>query len=361
MTQKEKENKEKLFKKFMNKELSKGAERHTFDFKNLMEQYYTYYLSTEKYDNMLKHWKKRKKTWEPEDFASTGSDAIQLWYLYRNLDKNSCYKGKIFDCDSWNKTSDLTDMIYDILWRNTPWFISGIRKNFGGDTMHSFAYTFNALSGKNSSASSFQAYIQCEKMGDQKFDVLKEYAAWTGCIGNFTLVPKGFNAFRGKLKTILDYWDLSLHNLRFDKDGQDWLNHVGMSFHEYINTFFLWDYVDEKYHVQPLFPSHEALLLPRCDLIFPQIYEQKFVNEFEIFTDKANSRICRRGQFMVAMLQIADQDLDSYFAITKTLATDRCLGTMEDVVERLKNLKKENAISDEAVNILSELKLSALK
>lgn len=361
MTQKEKENRDKLFKEFMERTRPGENHPHEYDFKYLMEQYYQYYLSQETYNDLLNHWKKRKQDWEPDDFDSIGDDPIKLWYLYKHLDQDYKPERNRFDCDSWNQTCDLTDNIYDILWRDAPWFVSGIRENFGGDTMNSFAYTFHALANKRNDADSFQSYIEHQNQGDETFKVLNEYAKWTGCIGNFTLVPQGFNAYRGMSSMLLDYWDLSLHDLRFNKDGQDWLNNVNMTFHEYINTFFLWDYVDDNAHVCPLFPSHEALLSPRRDWILPRVYAQQFVDEFQIFTEKVNNRICRRGQFMVAMLQIAKQDPDSYFAITKTLSTERCLGTMETVVERLINLRNENAICSEAAKILEGLKFPSLK
>lgn len=90
---------------------------------------------------------------------------------------------------------------------------------------------------------------------------LEDFAKYVSCIGNFVLVPAGFNGYRGTHRYLKDYWDLSLDHLAYVK--RSWLQHEDKGttrndgFPEYINTFFLWDYVDENYEVKPLFGSHE--------------------------------------------------------------------------------------------------------
>lgn len=322
---------------------------HEFDFKYLMEEYWRFYNE--------KMWDKFKKDqpsfWEKD----IGEDPIKLWYAYKKIDEN-CGKYKRFDCDSWNQTNDLMDKIYDLLWRElkAEWGVSSFRKKFGPDTMNSFATTFNALGNFKCYVESYEAYqkdeeFQKEVRREEVNDLLGDYAHLTGCLGNFTLVPKGYNGYRGTAKMLKDYWDLSLHNLRYNRDQNDWLDQVDMCFNKYINMFFLWDYVDEDYHVYPLFQSHTALLKPE-DNVLPRKYEQKQVkkqvNEFEEFVKNVNIRIRRRGAFMIAMLRISQNGKEDYKKIVKALANDEKRGSMEQV---LKDLEKY-ALSEEARGIL---------
>lgn len=347
MTQKEKENQDTLFALFKNGEIEtvstllkeeKRASRsydYEFDFKYLMEEYYRFYGK----DSSLwgEMWSEWSKNCNPTD-----GDPIKLWYTYKKMDENEKYRP--FDCDSSNGTNDLMDKIYDLLWRNQEVLeCYDIRKKFGGDTMNSFASTFNALaktiikeerqkeSKRSSFKDSFKKYIE----DPSHFAVLKDYAKYTGCLGNFTLVPNGYNRYRGKSKRLADYWDLSLHNLRYNKDGNDWLEDVEMTFRKYVNIFFLWDYVDKKYKVLPLFSGHEPLLNPE-NFVYPNNDRHKSSNEFEEFTNNVNIRIRRRGIFMAAMLEIASKREDDYPKILNELAVDKCLGSMENVLTRLK-------------------------
>lgn len=219
--------------------------------------------------------------------------------------------------------------------------------------MNSFAITFNALASESDFHSSFAQYEQIKESSD-KFDVLEEYAKWTSCIGNFVLVPKGYNGYRGLSKQLCDYWDLSLDSLRCNKDGRDWLD---MSFAQYINTFFLWDYVDAGYCVRPLFPGHRALLDRGRDLVLPHQYEKEHMDEFDIFTKNAGIRIHRRGLFMVAMLKIVVNGKSDYHEIVKKLslmADDYPMGTMEDMVQFFRGWGKCK-FSDETILTLSNL------
>lgn len=288
-------------------------------------------------------------------------DTIQCWYKYKEIDAGEKDKKK-FDCDSWNKTNDLMDEIYDRLWRNVAdWNVKEINKNFGGDTMNSFATTFNALARKNSYAESFSSYMDWKNSKDPKetdFEILSNYARYTGYLGNFVLVPKGYNQSRGSSQKIKDYWDLSLYNLRYNKDGEDWMERVNMSFWEYINMFFLWDYIDENNKVRALFESHQLLLYPE-KRVTPRCYQEKAVNEFKEFVNNANRCILRRGAFMSAMLKIEDMSHDlenrnktDYQKIVNYLATDKILGTMEEIVCNLLNLP----LSEKAKDILKVLK-----
>ena len=190
---------------------------------------------------------------------------------------------------------------------------------------------------------------------------MRKYAELTGCLGNFVLVPKGFNGYRGLAGTIKDYWDLSLHELRCDRSGQGWLDQVDMPFNKYINLFFLWDYVSGKknggYRVRPLFKSHEAILM-REKMVLPRKADGEGASDdFSEFTKNANRCILRRGAFMSTMLRISVEDSDSYDKIVDYLATDASLGSMEDVIEQLRALRlnKDKNKNKKAKDFLSEL------
>ena len=393
-TSKEQKQKELLFKLFSNGELEECMDKlqtgndqlkpfqkevdfkylYGFDFKYLLGNYYQVYKSKDYYDNLKKNFKHKINDSIREAESENKIDSIELWYVYKEIDKN---EKNPFDCDSWNRTNDLMDEIYDRLWRNVrewnvDWGTSKNDEKFGGDTMNSFATTFNALSGKDSYLKSFEDYREDKEKENSKYKILKNYAKYTGCLGNFTLVPKGYNGYRGTSNKLKDYWDLSLNNLRYDKDGQEWLEGVNLSFREYINMFFLWDYMesqDGKYRVKALFEGHEALLNP-VNNVLPRKYNQRITDketedegnvyrDFKEFTETANRCILRRGVFMVAMLEIEakgdSNQKNDYQKIVNYLATDKCLGTMEEVLNKLINrARPEEIVSDKAKDVLDK-------
>lgn len=390
-TSKEQEQKKLLFKLFSNGELEECMDKlqtgndqlelfqkvvekvvdfnflYTFDFKYLLGNYYKVYQG-EKYTEF----KGKIDTSILEDGFESNINSIELWYVYKEIDKKN--KKKSFDCDSWNGTNDLMDEIYDRLWRNVKewdvdWGTYKKNEKFGGDTMNSFSTTFNALAEKKSYRESFKDYRIYK---NSKYKILEKYAKYTGCLGNFTLVPRGYNGYRGTSNKLKDYWDLSLNNLRYDKDGQEWLEGVNLSFREYINMFFLWDYMesqDGKYRVKALFEGHEALLNP-VNNVLPRKYNQRITDketedegnvyrDFKEFTETANRCILRRGVFMVAMLEIEakgdSNQKNDYQKIVNYLATDKCLGTMEEVLNKLINRSRpEEIVSDEAKKVLDK-------
>ena len=145
-------------------------------------------------------------------------------------------------------------------------------------------------------------YIRSEK--------IKEFAEWTHTVGNLILVPAGYNGYRGTHPCIKDYFDLSLDNLLYVRDGKRYLGEDSeirrQNFIRYINTFFLWDYVDENYEVLPLCESHEMQMAAQRKT---GVLEAKGVlpekEEIDDLCSNIDDRIRRRGLFVVAMLRIA--------------------------------------------------------
>lgn len=73
-------------------------------------------------------------------------------------------------------------------------------------------------------------------------------------------------------------------------------------FREYVNVFFLWDYVDYAYNVSPLCNSHREKMQKRTlndELVLPE------KNEIDYLCSEVNQRVKRRCLFMCAMLKIA--------------------------------------------------------
>lgn len=318
-----------------------------FDFKLLMEDYYQEYQHLHKDDDAYKELLECLK-----DLSKT-TDAIERWYLYKTLDSDRLSKnGCLFDCDSSNGTCDLTTNIYNTLWSAQ---ING--GQLTGDTMNSFAYTFGHYGG-GSFRTVYQKYLETTDKKEFQ-EIFSVYAHRVSCLGNFTLVPRRYNGRRG-IGKCKDYWDLSLNFLKLDWEGAEekentWLGKTKLSFAQYINTFFLWDYVDTQYQVLPLFSRHQILLDdPDAQIsVFPEEND-----EYKKFTTNASRLILRRGIFMAAMLRIAQRvPMDYAFFVEKIFSDGKCLGSMGDVIIQMLQLQ---GLSTDTQRELNKLKLQIL-
>lgn len=135
---------------------------------------------------------------------------------------------------------------------------------------------------------------------------IDRFAQLTHTIGNMVLVPAGYNGYRGTKHYLKDYFDLSLYNLLYSWDNNNYLDKKDSErqrkFREYINTFFLWDYVDETYDVKPLCESHKEKMREKTMNGTNVLPEKKEIDDLCI---EINKRIERRSCFMLAMLKIA--------------------------------------------------------
>ena len=130
-------------------------------------------------------------------------------------------------------------------------------------------------------------------------------------LGNLVVVPALYNGYRGGQSFIRDYFDLSLDNLKYSRDGRNFLGEDDKdrrrNFRRYINTSFLWDCVDENYDAIPLCESHSKKLgmyerqntKPDAEFVLPD------KEEIDGLCRNINNRIKRRSIFMTAMLRIA--------------------------------------------------------
>ena len=141
-------------------------------------------------------------------------------------------------------------------------------------------------------------------------DKIKEFAKFTHTLGNLVLVPAGYNGYRGTQPCIKDYFDLSLANLLYGWGGNHYLGEDyeerKQNYIKYINTFFLWDYVDENYEAIPLCASHKKQLETQRrtgKLEAKGVLPER--DEIDYICSNINNRIHRRSLFMIAMLRIA--------------------------------------------------------
>lgn len=310
-------------------------EPEQFDFKDLMAEYYR--KCVHEYEELLQNLKKMD-----------GADPVKKWFLYKTLDGE--VSRKLFDCDSSNGTCELTDQIYEMLWPDQV-----KDGSFEGDTMNSYATTFGRLGEclvplKPREGSSFKRTQDLYEAGvyeakDKIDKICGEFARSVSCIGNFVLVPDKYNGKRGR-SAMKDYWDLSLENLRLDENKKRWveIKVETLPFEQYINLFFLWDYVDKDYHVVPLFSKHKELLPGDNSLLLTR---EKVLpsseTEIKEFMNNVNVRIRRRGIFMCAMLRIVENDRKEYAKIREYFMNpEERFHSMEDAMDRL---QKEKIVS----------------
>lgn len=201
-----------------------------------------------------------------------------------------------FDCDG-NKNCDLSFEIYNKLWQwekyNKDSTFGKIKDSeficdFGGDTINSFITSYK------------KSKSDLKGRDDEMF---RNFAILTHTIGNFTLVPAGFNFYRGGKNTYCDYWDLSLMHLK--KEG--YKDFKSDDFKKYIDTFFLWDYVDEEYNPLSLFMNHSDFTKRKsCEI--NSVPRVNYIN----FIDNVEYAIKRRGKFMICMLGQTDNCYDEF-------------------------------------------------
>lgn len=302
------------------------------------------------------------------------------WLTYKIMDFGDCESGY------------LAEAVYEVLWihgakkERNYWPLALFKgEKFGPDTMNSMATTLNKYMenkiiipqgaqmstlwiAKDFNEQREEHYQNEEMMGtDSETGLWKEwknFARNVGCIGNFTLVPKGFNTFRNN--KVSDYWDLSLGLLKeksytdkwkvcTEKDKKFWDNR---DFRKYINTFFLWEYVDDDGKSIALFDRSSKRLGPPQE-VKPDGGDYKY-GAFRSFLDNANRLIKRRGVFMTAMLEIAVYYPDEYKKIIDYLASDKCkLKLVDDGKNGLEmaseHLRQDLSLCTEVQNKLNEL------
>lgn len=310
---------------------------------------------------------------------------IDKYFIYKASNpkcKNSVYEsGKQFatsmniiysgipDCDgSGVGNNSLIHDVYLKLWgweKSNKSTFGKIKDNkfncdFGGETINSVQYLLNSLVEnltkfpKNNHILEYKKHswkislnFMIELYANERINKyfikmlngiygLNEYLDMYHTIGNFCLVPAGFNSWRGNNSKIKDNWILSLIYLEESGWGKTFSKN---DFGKYTNLFFLWDYVNEK--------------------IKPFIFKYD-----ETFIKITVNIIKRRGIFMVAMLKIADENSNLYKEIqSEVFNTDKVYSGYDEVfVEILKfdGVTKNNEIKkmlNYAKNKIDNIKL----
>ncbi len=289
-------------------------------------------MELKKFISMEKPWEYNFE-FECEDEEYKKLEPVERYFAYKITPGNTVYEKvndyidkhrrylKIYDADGSGKCFYLlVHDIYNKLWgweRSNETFgnIKGWDSEafWGCDTMNSVQTIFNSfarqllesinglpeLKGKFSFNYILECWLSNQNFKnclnrEQKF---KNFLNAYHTLGNFVLVPAGFNGQRGTSlkygeRKIDDYWDLSLEYLK-DKDN-GYGDFKSDDFKKYINYFFLWDYVKiekNSYEIKPI--GMEKLTDDR--------------NLQEFFTE-ATKRILRRGKFMTAMLIIQSEE-----------------------------------------------------
>lgn len=290
-------------------------------------------------------------------YKSVGN--ISLWLEYRN-------EGKNWDCDGTGNngtgTCVLTRDIYKVLWAwnsenenrytTTAYFNNML---MGPDTMNSY---FNVLTqvvevvNPNGKIEYFKGIkgkkhwsrldTSKEKFLNLVANVLEQkeigalldiYAKLTHTIGNFVLVPEGFNV--GRTSKTSDFWDLSLQLLQLDKN---WLQ--DQTVEKYVNTFFLWEYVNENYEVKPFFAGHSL-----------ENKNPSTIAECVEMLQAITNAIVRRGYFMIAMLIVAIKYPENYEQILNEIINLE-KSSMESAVQIIKVATKRDI---EILNVLNKI------
>lgn len=286
--------------------------------------------------------------------------------------------GNIADCDGSDGKCSLAIDLYMKLWDTKK--IPGLtffqmsnnifgEAKFGGDTMNSVQngvmseivkyLVINKVVEKrakfNSTKFTIELYtnnfyaegdstpeIDFTGVLKKEFDGFEKYVESYHTLGNFVLVPAGFNGKRGMNYNTYDFWDSSLVWLKNNGFVSDKAVFSTDDFTKYINYFFLWDYVEpdgDKYKVRPLFASHKYIEsgnleknilwtnltadINEIDAIkkdFQEVYEDTgFIEAIRDkgenirknaaeFMNKATGLITRRGIFMTALLRLKCSD-----------------------------------------------------
>lgn len=296
-----------------------------------------------------------------------------------------CEKYDIADCDGSgeHKVCYLAREVYRALWewqdvaeeeerKNIPYQLkkhqrygtSAFDDNMlmGPDTMNSMQYVLNEIGNiivgehedldkkrKGNVSIKFMLELYAEKLAGKEAGIkfiqllhsikgLKEYANQYHTIGNFILVPAGFNTFRAG-KT-MDDWGLSLQLLKHESEEVFKKNNIHWNkqdYTKYINFFFLWDYVDKN-----------------KEPIFLLAHNKNVIESKEDFLHKVNTFILRRSYFMIAMLRVqAILGSEDYRMLMHAVffKSDVLYDGYAEVFTEIKNYLKEH-LTDEIANVL---------
>lgn len=293
------------------------------------------------------------------------------------------------ECDS----SDLAREVYTKLWgwsgkkRTYGKVCLGDSDNmlFGGDTINSAQTIFNEILkrvaekraeeySKHMKGTNISLLYALELYCDLEDDLFKnlldeeksleQYIDLYHTLGNFVLIPQRYNTWRhSKFK---DFWDFSLQYLKCpDNNNNNYL--PSEKFTEYINCFFLWDYVyridKHNYGVRSMQSKEfqRSCYKGPC----PERKVDMANIKISLFLENAIWAIKRRGIFMTAMLRLESamgpekygELRNQVFATDHTYSGyDKVINEIEDELKQVPVEKKEIEIIEKALDELAKLK-----
>ena len=346
-------------------EIGKSQEK-VEEFKNPWEYDFKYEYSN---GNLDKYWNLDEE-----------KDIIKRLLKYKANYKAANSNG--FDCDGSGEkyTCKLSRDIYRRLWgwndqqKRYGTIGSCSISAYGPDTMNSFLTLFcSALNEQNRKIAGkakrininfsflYNLLIEQKKRTkdflNDKSEQWKNYAETSHVIGNFVLVPAGFNPKRSNM--FKDFWDLSLLYLKGQVKDNIWLSSSNL-FVKYINYFFLWDYVicNEKqpdYYVKSMLLNSDIFMSVneyRSDLLVSPDRQMPNKTEISNFIENAQWAVKRRGIFMTAMLRLQSEKSDEYDRLrSEIFAADKCYNGYKKVIEKI---SKKIALPSTVKDILRE-------
>lgn len=192
-------------------EFLQKAHPETFDFRDLMPEYYEYYKDKAPHDEatynrLLEELK-----------AMDTPDPVEKYRLYLTLGVGNAYQGcgKYFDCDNSNGTCYLTGEIYKTLWSREISSFCKRGDELMGATMNSLLTTLRALPEFKKGSDWITFHNQNEarsRLIFEKYPAVKRFIEVSHTLGNFTIWPTGNNSPRG-VGAVKDYWDLTLNSI----------------------------------------------------------------------------------------------------------------------------------------------------
>lgn len=328
----------------------------TFDFRDLMWNYYQYYY--EKFPRGRQGNKAYEDILNGAKEMMGEKDPAEKWYLYKTLDKGQRIQ---FDCDNSSTTCQLAAEIYMTLWdedihaycekAGTP---AGERDvTLVGETMNSILTTLNELAKKLKGQRrwSWARWKDLHETAPEEFKEIfdkcpeaREFIAVAHTIGNFLPWPAGCNGPRGT-GPVKDYWDLTLKCIYlWYQENKEWLKEgprlpqngkiVGLfdsqmaNFDQYLATFGTWDMFVEENYMAPFVhlitdSRHQELVeelgideIEGCYGLPKELWEGHFSGQvlpqkkeqIEVFFKRATERILARGELMVAALRKKEKE-----------------------------------------------------
>lgn len=253
------------------------------------------------------------KNESPWPDVNNETDPLKKFWLYKAKEKPA------FDCDSSDGTCSLTSDLYNRLWGwryenrfHLPESLVGCFgeqwERMGSDTMNSFATIYRAA----------KSVYHGNTLLLEQNDLFVKFASLTHTIGNFTLVPfqlvpekdsRSFNQYRGFRGNssnpyfVYDFFDLSLKLIQENTSAQ--------VFRNYIDTFFLNDYVDRDYRIVPLFKRHQLFLQERhLSVEDPSAFLPQNQAELNEYLSNVNRLIQKRGKRIVDELKKQDPNME---------------------------------------------------